>query len=72
MRLGDLDACASTKIADVEGLRGGRLLAGRHVEGPELVALVSACNRARPSGVRDAALLAVLRTWDCVAPSSPS
>lgn len=61
MRLGDLDAAEYTKIADVEGLRGSRLPAGRHVEGPELVSLFSACNRATPLGARDAALLAVLR-----------
>jgi len=35
MRLGQLDAGEYTKIADVEGLRGTRLPAGRHVEMPE-------------------------------------
>jgi site-specific recombinase XerC len=61
MRLGQLDAGEYTKIADVEGLRGSRLPAGRHVELPELVALFSACSRTRPIGARDAAILAVLR-----------
>jgi len=61
MRLGQLDAGDYTKIADVEGLRGERLPAGRHVELPELVALFAACPSATPLGARDAALLAVLR-----------
>jgi site-specific recombinase XerC len=60
MRLGQLDAAEYTKIADVEGLRGSRLPAGRHVELPELVALFAACTDTQ-AGVRDAALLAVLR-----------
>ncbi len=61
MRLGQLDAGDYTKIADVEGLRGERLSAGRHVELPELVALFAACPAATPLGARDAAVLAVLR-----------
>jgi site-specific recombinase XerD len=61
MRLGKLDAGEYTKIADVEGLRGSRLPAGRHVEMPELVSMFAACARTTPIGARDAALLAVLR-----------
>jgi len=61
MRLGQLDAAEYTKIADVEGLRGGRLPAGRHIELHELVSLFAACPRATPAGARDAALLGVLR-----------
>ena len=61
MRLGQLDAQEYTKIADVEGLRGSRLPAGRHVEMPELVSLFAACPKETAAGARDAALLAVLR-----------
>lgn len=61
MRLGQLDAAEYTKIADVEGLRGSRLPAGRHVEMTELVSMFAACARTTPIGARDAALLAVLR-----------
>jgi integrase len=61
MRLGQLDAGEYTKIADVEGLRGSRLPAGRHVELPDLVSLFAACVVATSIGARDAALLAVLR-----------
>jgi site-specific recombinase XerD len=61
MRLGQLDAGEYTKIADVEGLRGTRLPAGRHIALSELVSLFAACSAATPSGARDAALLAVLR-----------
>jgi site-specific recombinase XerD len=60
MRLGQLDANEYTKIADVAGVRGTRLPAGRHIELPELVLLFAACSVA-PRGERDAALLAVLR-----------
>ncbi len=61
MRLGLLPAEEFTRIADVEGVRGSRLPAGRHIEGPELVSLFGTCDRSRPQGARDAALLAVLR-----------
>lgn len=61
MRLGLLPADAYTLITDVEGLRGSRLPAGRHVEGPELVHLFGACATTAPRDVRDLALLAVLR-----------
>ena len=61
MRLGQLDAAEYTKIADVGGLRGTRLPAGRHVELPELVSLFAACTKDTVAGARDAALLAVLR-----------
>jgi len=60
MRLGLLPADAYTLIADVEGIRGERLPAGRYVEGPEFVSLFCAC-LATPGGARDLALLAVLR-----------
>jgi site-specific recombinase XerD len=60
MRLGLLAAADYTLIADVEGLRGSRLPAGRHVELGELGALFGACTDT-PAGARDAALLAVLR-----------
>ena len=61
MRLGLLPAEAFTLIADVEGVRGSRLPAGRHVEGPELVSLFGACSSTSPGGARDLALLGVLR-----------
>jgi site-specific recombinase XerC len=61
MRLGQLDAAEYTKIADVEGLHGERLPAGRHIELPELVSLFAACSSTTTIGARDAALLAVLR-----------
>ena len=61
MRLGQLAAEEYTKITDVEGLRGSRLPAGRHIEMPELVSLFAACPKNTPAGARDAALLAVLR-----------
>jgi site-specific recombinase XerC len=61
MRLGQLEAAEYTKITDVEGLRGSRLPAGRHVDMPELVLLFAACAKDTPAGARDAALLAVLR-----------
>lgn len=61
MRLGLLDASEYTKIIDVEGLRGERLPAGRHVELTELVSLFAACTSTTTIGARDAALLAVLR-----------
>ena len=61
MRLGLLSAEAFTRIADIEGIRGERLPAGRHVEGPDLVSLFGACSPTTPGGVRDHALLGVLR-----------
>lgn len=61
MRLGLLPAEAFTLIADVDGIRGERLPAGRHVEAPELVSLFGACTSTTPGGVRDLALLGVLR-----------
>jgi len=70
MRLGQLDAGEYTKIADVEGLRGTRLPAGRHVEMPELVSMFAACPRTTPIDARDAALLAVFRVPASAAPNS--
>jgi site-specific recombinase XerD len=61
MRLGQLEADAYTRIADVEGLRGSRLPAGRHVELAELASLFAACATGSAQGRRDAALLGVLR-----------
>jgi site-specific recombinase XerD len=61
MRLGQLEASEYTKIADVEGVRGSRLPAGRHVELAELRDLFAACAKGSAAGARDAALLAVLR-----------
>jgi site-specific recombinase XerD len=61
MRLGILGADDYTRIVDVGDVKGSRLPSGRHVEGPELVSLFASCDRARPIGVRDVALLAVLR-----------
>lgn len=61
MRLGQLAAEEYTRIADVEGLRGSRLPAGRHIELSELASLFAACARGSTQGARDAALLGVLR-----------
>jgi site-specific recombinase XerD len=61
LRLGLLEATEFTRIVDVAGIKGTRLPAGRHVEEAELGALFGACDRATLPGVRDRALLAVLR-----------
>jgi integrase/recombinase XerD len=61
MRLGLLPPDEHARIADVAGVRGSRLPAGRHVDAAEIDSLFGACDERRAAGVRDAALLAVLR-----------
>lgn len=58
-RLGLIDGETYQRIADVPGVRGSRLPAGRHVGHGELYALFEACADGTPVGVRDAAILAL-------------
>jgi site-specific recombinase XerC len=59
-RLGLMGAEEYQRAVDVANVVGSRLPAGRHVDDGELVALVGACQRdPSPSGVRDAALMAM-------------
>jgi integrase len=48
------------RIKRIPRVRGSRLLAGRHLEGGELSALLGACDDGTILGVRDAAILALL------------
>lgn len=48
------------RIKRVPRIRGSRLLAGRHLEGGELSALLAACDDGTIIGARDAAILALL------------
>jgi len=59
-RLGLIDAETHARIRDVPGVRGSRLPAGREVPLKELAKLFRACAEAGPSGVRDAATMALL------------
>src|SRR5258705_416776 len=59
-RLGQIDAETHARIRDVPGVRGSRLPAGREVPIRELAQLFRACAKAGASGVRDAALIALL------------
>jgi len=59
-RLGLVDAETHARIRDVAGVRGSRLPAGREVPLRELARLFRACAEAGPSGMRDAAALALL------------
>ena len=59
-RLGLIDAETLNRVRDVKRVQGSRLPAGREVPSGELVALLGACEAAGPSGVRDAALVALL------------
>ena len=47
------------RVADLEGVKSRRLLAGRHVESGEIRQLFAACG-SDPAGARDAAMLALL------------
>jgi site-specific recombinase XerD len=60
-RLGQVDADAYQRAADIPPVRGERLLRGRQLSAGELRALFEACARdVTPAGRRDAALLATL------------
>jgi site-specific recombinase XerD len=59
-RLGLISAETHARVRDVPGVRGSRLPAGREVPMRELAKLFAACAKAGPSGVRDAAALALL------------
>jgi integrase len=59
-RLGLISADEYQLVADVEGVRGSSLVAGRALSSGELRALFRTCaDDARPSGTRDAAILAL-------------
>ena len=59
-RLGLIDGDTERRVADVAGIRGSRLPAGRALEPKELQRLFRVCLRdPGPSGLRDRALLAV-------------
>lgn len=61
-RLGLMDAENYARAADVEDIKGKRLLRGRALSGQEMAALLDSCNNdTNPAGVRDAALIAILR-----------
>ena len=59
-RLGVIDAETFARVRDVPSVKGTRLPAGREVPLRELAALFRACAAAGPSGVRDAAAMALL------------
>jgi site-specific recombinase XerD len=60
-RLGLVTGEDWARVKDVPGVRYERLPRGRAVAAGELASLFDACDRSTPIGVRDAALLAVLR-----------
>jgi site-specific recombinase XerD len=60
--LGQVDAETYRRAVDLEGVRGERLPTGRSLTPGEIAAMFGACNQdATPAGVRDAAVLALLR-----------
>lgn len=60
-RLGLVSGEDWARVRDVRGVKATRLPAGRMVPAEEIAALFEACDRSEPMGIRDAALLAVLR-----------
>ena len=61
-RLGQMDAEAYQRAADIEGVKGERLPAGRSLTLGEIKAIFDACEADQTAaGVRDAAVLALLR-----------
>lgn len=61
-KLGQIDAETYRQVADVKGLKAERLPTGRSLTPGEIAALFAACaHDATPAGVRDAAILALLR-----------
>ncbi len=61
-RLGLMDAEDYARAADIKDIKGSRLLRGRALSTGEMAALLEACRSdPTPSGVRDAALMAILR-----------
>lgn len=60
-RLGFVTGEDWARVKDTRGVKGERLPRGHAVAPAELAALFAACNRSEPIGIRDAALLAVLR-----------
>ena len=62
-QLGQLPAEEYHRAADIDGVRGDTVLAGRGLAKGELAALMAACeNDASPAGIRDAAILALAYT----------
>ena len=59
-RLGQVSTDEYRRAADVGGVKGSRLPAGRALEMREIAALFAACADGQPAGARDAALLAIL------------
>ena len=59
--MGQISGDEWSRLRGVRGARAQRGLAGRDVPEDELAKLFAACDRSDPVGVRDAALLAVLR-----------
>lgn len=61
-RLGQMDAETYRRAADLRAVRGDRLPVGRNLTPGEIAAMFAACAKdSTPAGVRDAAVLALLR-----------
>jgi len=59
-RLGQISGEAYALAKDVDGIKAERLPAGRYIPEAQLKKIFSTCDRSDPTGIRDAAILAIL------------